>query len=88
MPMNVFSVLLFLSVTKKKIFFSIEDHLSTNKANEYRRLSNEDKILFHIEYENEYVIGNGYLLYDIKALTNDTRDKEVFAKNSISNVLT
>lgn len=46
--------------------------------NEYRRLSNHDTILLHLEFESECVSGSGNILYEIKALTNDTRDKEVF----------
>lgn len=45
--------------------------------NEYRRLSNQDTILLHLDYASDYSCGSNFVLFDIKALTNDTRDKEV-----------
>ena len=44
---------------------------------EYRKITNTDTILLHLEYENENISGNGNILISLKSFANDPRDKEV-----------
>ena len=44
---------------------------------EYRKITNTDSILLHLEYENEIISGNGNIIINLRSFANDPRDKEV-----------